>query len=709
MIGTLAPFANKAIQTDDALFVWTGQWIQAHPFDFFGGKTNWWSSTIPMWVANWNPPLMSYFLAAIAAIFGWNEIPLHIACIGVAFAAAAGTYTLAKRWCSNPMLATVIAIFTPAFLVSSTTLMCDIPMFAFWVWSVAVFARALETGRRWQFALAGLLAALGILTKYSAVMLLPLLAAMGVLNKKRPGWWLLSIVVPLIVIVLYELLTARLYGHGLFGAAGRYAQSSRFGFPGGAAAKAMIGLTFAGGSLLPIFFLGPWLWPRKISSIAGIVIFAGLLGAFALFNPGLIHPWMDPSAWDHWELRLEVALLVIAGLQLIFIAVVDLWQRRDVISLTLFLWIIGVLIFAAILNWAINARSFLPAVPAAAILAVRRLKMMNGNSNLPASLAAPVCLGVFVALCLVVADYQTANATRSLATRIVTDYVTKGHQLWIEGHAGFQYYLQRLGGKSVDAENSVLEPGDIVAVSWLSGSTINLPAGSIGADEVILLNPPTWVDLSGANEYGLAGFYGADNGPVPFVIGDSKQSFFIAKVLSAVKYHTHPANEREVVQNGAVPAFPKIASSVKIEPPPSEIPAIQKEIELAEQLQQAGKTADAVKTYRQALDSDPNNAEALNNLAWILTTANDPSIRNGAEAVRLGIKAVRLTQGRQPVIIGTLAAAYAESGDFSNSVATAELARELAQLTGRKDIAEKNAQAANLYASGKTIATQNRP
>jgi tetratricopeptide (TPR) repeat protein len=193
------------------------------------------------------------------------------------------------------------------------------------------------------------------------------------------------------------------------------------------------------------------------------------------------------------------------------------------------------------------------------------------------------------------------------------------------------------------------------------------------------------------------------------VIGDSKQSFFIAKVLSAVKYHTHPANEREVVQNGAVPAFPKIASSVKIEPPPSEIPAIQKEIELAEQLQQAGKTADAVKTYRQALDSDPNNAEALNNLAWILTTANDPSIRNGAEAVRLGIKAVRLTQGRQPVIIGTLAAAYAESGDFSNSVATAELARELAQLTGRKDIAEKNAQAANLYASGKTIATQNRP
>jgi 4-amino-4-deoxy-L-arabinose transferase-like glycosyltransferase len=701
LIGTLAPFANKAIQTDDALFVWTGQWILGHPFDFFGGTTNWWYSTIPMWVANWNPPLMSYFLAAIASIFGWAEIPLHIGCIGAAFAAAAGIYTLAKMWCPNPVLATVISIFTPAFLVSSTTLMCDVPTLAFWVWSVAVFARGLETEACWQFALAGLLAALAILTKYSAIMLLPLLAAMGVLYRRKVGWWLMAVVVPLIIMALYEWFTFRLYGHGLISAANRYAQSDRFGFPGGATAKAMVALAFAGGSLLPVFFLGPWLWRRQTWLIGGTAGLAGLLGAFALHNPGLIHPWIDPAAWNHWGFRLEVALLIIAGLQLILIATVDLWQKRDNHSMMLFLWIIGVLIFAGVLNWAINARSFLPAAPAAAILAVRRLKAVN--YNLPVTLSAPMCLAVLVALCLVVADYQTANVTRLFATQIAGKYTAGGHQLWIEGHQGFQYYLERFGGKSIDVESSVLEPGDIVAVTWTGGSTVTVPPGAVGAVEVLLSDPGTWMNLCGANRYGLAGFYGADIAPVPFTIGDSRQAFFVAKVLSKVQYRTRPTNEPDIVKNGAVPQFQRPDWSAETIPPAPEKPTVTRELAAAILYQRIGQIADAERCYRKALAADPNNTDALNNLAWLLTTADDPSLRDGAQAIQLASKAVTLTQRRRPVLIGTLAAAYAESGDFANAVNTAEIARELAALTGRSEIAEKNGKAVNLYASGKTI------
>ena len=89
LVVCLGPFLNKAVHTDDALFVWTGQWIQKHPADFFGGEVNWWVSTLPMWAANYNPPLMSYFLAGVASLFGWNEIALHLACLGVAFLAAA--------------------------------------------------------------------------------------------------------------------------------------------------------------------------------------------------------------------------------------------------------------------------------------------------------------------------------------------------------------------------------------------------------------------------------------------------------------------------------------------------------------------------------------------------------------------------------------------------------------------------------------------
>ena len=91
----LGPFVNKAIHVDDPLFLWTGQWIQKHPANFFGFDVNWSVSAAPMWVAYRNPPLMSYFLAVVASVFGWNEIVLHLAGLAVAFLAAAGVYSLA--------------------------------------------------------------------------------------------------------------------------------------------------------------------------------------------------------------------------------------------------------------------------------------------------------------------------------------------------------------------------------------------------------------------------------------------------------------------------------------------------------------------------------------------------------------------------------------------------------------------------------------
>ena len=156
LAGCLAPFLNKALHTDDALFVWTGEWIQKHPGDFFGFQVNWWISELPMWVANWNPPVFSYFLAGVAFLFGWNEMGLHLAGLAVSFAAAAGIYSLAKMWCERPLLATIIAVFTPAFLVSSTTLMCDVPMLALGIWALVFWERALaKRGRWWSFVLAG--------------------------------------------------------------------------------------------------------------------------------------------------------------------------------------------------------------------------------------------------------------------------------------------------------------------------------------------------------------------------------------------------------------------------------------------------------------------------------------------------------------------------------------------------------------------------
>ena len=89
---------------------------------------------------------------------------------------------------------------------------------------------------------------------------------------------------------------------------------------------------------------------------------------------------------------------------------------------------------------------------------------------------------------------------------------------------------------------------------------------------------------------------------------------------------------------------------------------------IASRLCQQGDFAGAIARYRRALAVDPEMADALNNLAWLLATGPDGSLRDGPEAVRLAGKACELTRFGRTLMVGTLAAAYAEAGRFPEAV-----------------------------------------
>jgi hypothetical protein len=61
-----------------------------------------------------------------------------------------------------------------------------------------------------------------------------------------------------------------------------------------------------------------------------------------------------------------------------------------------------------------------------------------------------------------------------------------------------------------------------------------------------------------------------------------------------------------------------------------------------------------------------------------------------------------LTDCQIPVLVGTLAAAYAETGRFKETIETAKLARALAHAAGQPEVAEKNRQLLELYRSGQS-------
>jgi superkiller protein 3 len=123
-------------------------------------------------------------------------------------------------------------------------------------------------------------------------------------------------------------------------------------------------------------------------------------------------------------------------------------------------------------------------------------------------------------------------------------------------------------------------------------------------------------------------------------------------------------------------------------------------INLGNALQQQGQTAEAVEEMQKAIDLQPGNVAMQNTLAWLLATAPQTSQRNGPRALMLALKANQATGGNNPAILRTLAAAYAESGQFANAAETAERALQLAQIESNAGSASALRRDILLYEAG---------
>ena len=113
-----------------------------------------------------------------------------------------------------------------------------------------------------------------------------------------------------------------------------------------------------------------------------------------------------------------------------------------------------------------------------------------------------------------------------------------------------------------------------------------------------------------------------------------------------------------------------------------------------------GDAREAVAHYQKALELQPKNAITCKNLAWMLATCPEASVRNGARAVELAERAVWLSGGSDPIFVGTLAAAYAEAGRFPEAIVTAQHAQQLAAAQNKTRLVDALQAQIGLYQAG---------
>ena len=105
----------------------------------------------------------------------------------------------------------------------------------------------------------------------------------------------------------------------------------------------------------------------------------------------------------------------------------------------------------------------------------------------------------------------------------------------------------------------------------------------------------------------------------------------------------------------------------------------------------------ARKDYESVLTTNPGHEATLNNLAWLLATSPEDNLRDGKRAIKLALQASELSKYGKPHILSTLAAAYAEAGDFEKAVEWSTKAVKL----GREDLQGQLEEELKSYQQGK--------
>lgn len=531
----LLPFIAKPFHIDDTMYLWAAKQIQAHPADFYGFDVHWDNMTRPMYEANQNPPGVSYYIALVAFLLGWSEIAQHAGMLLLTALTGLGIYRLAERLCSRPLPAVLISVITPAFLVSSSNVMSDTPMICAYVWAIVLWMRGLDANSHRLLFAASVLMACAALVKYFGISAVPLLFVYTLVKKGGLGRWSLHFLTPLLVFTAYLVLVYKMYGINLADSVSEFATNPYWRSKETFYSKPLTGILFTGGCFISALFYAPLLWKRPYFLAALGVVLVILLPGTQL-RTALQHFSYElaPTTWLYY---LQLAIMLVAGTQLLVMTLIDLNKRRNADALLVNLLFWGTFVFSVYVNYATTVRSLLPLSMVAGIVVVRHLDRQKKEDAPPIGRALywPLIPGAIMALWVTLADYQLADTGRDAAEFFAKAKNDYSGDVYYLGHWGFQYYMDLaktdplilIREADSDTSSGKMGLGDTLIIPLIGYPEFTpVPGtGTIVVDRKLYPIPCKIATLRGLSG---AGFYSHFIGRLPYAIGAVTPEEYIA-------------------------------------------------------------------------------------------------------------------------------------------------------------------------------------
>jgi hypothetical protein len=502
---------------DDTAYHYFAAQIAEHPLDPYGFEIFWYSQPQP---ANQvlAPPVLPYWCSLAIRLFGERVLLWKLWLLPFSLLFVGSLYLLARRFASGLSIPLVImTVLSPTFL-PSLNLMLDIPALSLSLCALALFLAACERGSVALAAGAGLIAGLGMQTKYTAALAPAAMLLYGLIFR-RLSYAVIAGGLAAFLFAAWEMVIAARYGESHFLLQVRHNPMELFErLQLAVPLLEILGALTPALGLLALSALGAR--PKAIAVLGGVVLVGYVLVACLPENLAHLFSWhlgqfsgrVAVSNVVFAASGVGVALATLAAaLRLSRLTRAPSWQvanwHRHREEWFLLLWLALEVVGYFLMTPFPAARRTMGATVVITLiggrLASRTCRARTGRTVLRVVTLGGIVLGLgFYAL-----DLRDAYAQKIAVENAAELLLRQGAgRVWYVGHWGFQYYAERVGMRPVVPGESKLRQGD-----WLV-----VPSRFIDQQEIELMNESTeLVHILGVEDFvplrTVPCYYGGDS------------------------------------------------------------------------------------------------------------------------------------------------------------------------------------------------------